>query len=98
MPPRLGPRSRRRSMANLLTLLAAAAEQGAFEHGGGAQVDPVAFGFIGPGLWVSLAMAVLILVALWLGVPKMLTSNLDASIAEIRKQLDEAKTLRAEAE
>jgi F-type H+-transporting ATPase subunit b len=86
-------------MANLLTLLAVATEYGAdaAEHGA-AHADPVAFGFIGPGLWVSLAMTVLILVALWLGVPKMLTSSLDASIAEIRKQLDEAKALRAEAE
>jgi F-type H+-transporting ATPase subunit b len=86
-------------MANLLTLLAVAAEHGAAaaEHGG-AHIEPVAFGFIGPGLWVSLAMTVLILVALWLGVPKMITSGLDSGIAEIRKQLDEAKALRAEAE
>lgn len=86
-------------MANLLTLLAVAAEHaaGAAEHAG-AHAEPVAFGFIGPGLWVSLAMTVLILIALWLGVPKVLTSSLDSSIAEIRKQLDEAKALRSEAE
>jgi F-type H+-transporting ATPase subunit b len=83
-------------MANLLTLLAVAAEH-AVEHGGG-HAEPAAFGLIGPGLWVSLAMTTLILVALWLGVPKMLTSGLDANIAEIKTQLDEAKVLRAEAE
>ena len=83
-------------MADMLTLLAAAATHAA-EHGV-AHVEPKAFGLIGPGLWVSLAMTVLILVALWLGVPKMLTSGLDAGIAEIKKQLEEAKVLRAEAE
>jgi F-type H+-transporting ATPase subunit b len=79
-------------MANPLILLAAAAEH-AGEH-----AEPMAFGFVTPGMWVALSMTVLILVALYLGVPKMLTSGLDASIAEIRKQLDEAKALRAEAE
>ncbi len=59
---------------------------------------PVAFGFIGPGLWVALAMSVLIGVMVWKKVPGMITSGLDSSIAEIRKQLDEAKALRAEAE
>ncbi|MEJ5978410.1 hypothetical protein WG901_17285 [Novosphingobium sp. PS1R-30] len=83
-------------MANLLTLLAVAAEHGA-EHAG-AHAEPAAFGLIGPGLWVALAMTVLILIALFLGVPKMLTSGLDSGIAEIKKQLDEAKVLRAEAE
>ncbi|MFA7601523.1 MAG: hypothetical protein WCY29_00825 [Novosphingobium sp.] len=78
-------------MANLLNLLAAAAE-----HAGGHD-GPSAFG-VGPATWVALSMTVLILVALRMGVPKMVTSGLDASIAEIRKQLDEAKALRAEAE
>lgn len=79
-------------MANLLTLLSAAAEHGA-EH-----AEPMAFGFITPGMWVAGSMTVLILVALFLGVPKMLTGALDTGIAEIKKQLDEAKVLRAEAE
>ncbi|MBS0255701.1 MAG: hypothetical protein JSS36_10970 [Proteobacteria bacterium] len=59
--------------------------------------EPEALGF-GPPIWVALAMTVLIAVALWLKVPGMVTKGLDASIAEIRKQLDEAKALRAEAE
>ncbi len=82
-------------MADLMSLLAAAAEHAA-EHG--AHAEPLALGFA-PASWiVAAAMTVLILVGLWLGVPKILTSGLDASIAEIRKQLDEAKALRAEAE
>src|ERR1700741_1320773 len=73
-------------MADLLSILAEAAEH-AGEH-----AEPLALGL------VAAAMTVLILVALFLGVPKMLTSGLDAGIAEIKKQLDEAKALRAEAE
>ena len=82
-------------MANALFLLAAAAA----EHGAHAAepAEPSALG-LAPGAWVALSMAVLIAVALFLKVPAMLTSGLDASIAEIRKQLDEAKALRAEAE
>lgn len=51
-----------------------------------------------PPMWVALSMAVLIGVALFLKVPKMLTSGLDAGIAEIREQLEEARSLRVEAE
>lgn len=78
-------------MANLLVLAAEAAEHGA------AHAVPEAFG-LGPVTWVALAMTVLILVAIWKKVPAMITGGLDSSIAEIRKQLDEAKALRAEAE
>ena len=82
-------------MADLFPILAAAAEHGehAVEH-----AAPVAFGFVGPAAWVSLAMIVLLAVAVWKKVPAMLTGMLDKSIAEIRHQLDEAKKLRAEAE
>lgn len=79
-------------MANLLVLAAEAAE-----HGAAAHAAPEAFG-LGPVTWVALAMTVLILVAIWKKVPAMITGGLDSSIAEIRKQLDEAKALRAEAE
>ena len=79
-------------MANPLIVLAhAAAEHGA-EH-----AEPIALGLT-PPMWVALSMAFLICVALFLKVPAMLTSGLDKSIAEIRKQLDEAKALRTEAE
>lgn len=79
-------------MANLMILAEAAAEHG------GAHAQPVAFGFINPGMWVALAMTSLILLLVWKKVPGLITSGLDSSIADIRKQLDEAKALRAEAE
>jgi F-type H+-transporting ATPase subunit b len=67
-------------------------------HGGAEhEVEPSALG-LAPGAWVALSMTVLIAVALFLKVPKMLTGMLDSGIADIRKQLDEAKALRAEAE
>lgn len=68
------------------------------EHPGGEHAEPVAFGFIGPGAWVGLSMLVLILIMVYLKVPKMITGMLDSSIAAIKAQLDEAKALRAEAE
>lgn len=76
-----------------LYLLAHAAAEGAAEH----HAEPAAFG-LNPVAWVALSMLVLIAVALYMKVPAMLTSGLDAGIAEIKKQLDEAKQLRAEAE
>ncbi|MEO0462124.1 MAG: hypothetical protein AAF127_03275 [Pseudomonadota bacterium] len=48
--------------------------------------------------WVAFAMAVLIGVMIWKKVPGMLVRGLDAKIEAIREQLDEAKSLRAEAE
>lgn len=68
-------------------------------HGGAENhAPPAAFGIIGPTAWVSLSMLVLIIVMIWKKVPGIITGSLDSSIAEIRKQLDEAKSLRAEAE
>lgn len=77
--------------------LTATVEHPAAAHGG-EHAEPVAFGFIGPGAWVSLAMLAFILILVWKGVPKLITGGLDAKIAAIRAQLDEAKALRAEAE
>ncbi|MEM6475119.1 MAG: hypothetical protein AAF687_03025 [Pseudomonadota bacterium] len=77
-------------MANILTLLASAAE--------GGKSAPAAFGVLEDYVLVSLAMLVLIAVMLWKKVPGMITGGLDSKIAEIKQQLDEAKTLRAEAE
>ena len=85
-------------MANF-SLLAAAAEHGAEAAAHGAEhAEPMAFGFVTPGMWVALAMTVLLLIMVWKKVPSLITSGLDSSIAQIRKQLDEAKALRAEAE
>lgn len=75
-----------------LSLILAAEVAGATEA-----AEPSALGMSSP-MWVALSMAVLILVMLWFKVPGVLTRGLDASIAEIRKHLDEAKALRADAE
>jgi F-type H+-transporting ATPase subunit b len=60
--------------------------------------EPMLLGVAPPVAVVSTAMIVLLLIAIWKGVPKLITSGLDAKIADIRSQLDQAKTLRAEAE
>ena len=75
-------------MPDILTILAAA------EDG---KAVPAAFG-VEDYMWVSAAMLVLIIIAVWKKVPGMITGGLDTKIAEIKQQLDEAKTLRAEAE
>ena len=58
---------------------------------------PSAFG-VDSYQWVSIAMLVLLGVFVWKKVPGMITGGLDAKIAEIKENLDEAKNLRAEAE
>jgi F-type H+-transporting ATPase subunit b len=69
-------------------LLAAAAPEAA---------EPTAWG-MGAGSFVALAMIGVILIMLWMGAPRIVAGILDQRIAGIRKQLDEAKALRAEAE
>ena len=75
----------------MLELLAVAAHEGA-EH-----AEPTAFG-LAPGAYVALAMLVVFAIMLKAGVPKLVAGMLDAKIGEIRRQLDEAAKLRAEAE
>jgi F-type H+-transporting ATPase subunit b len=75
-------------MADILTLLASAAD---------GHSEPTALG-LDSYQWVGLAMLLLIAVMVWKKVPGIITGGLDAKIAEIRKSLDEAKALRAEAE
>ncbi|WP_443971524.1 F0F1 ATP synthase subunit B family protein [Sphingobium sp. CR28] len=58
----------------------------------------LAFMGLGPGQFVSLAMAVFILILLIKKVPSLIGKGLDSKIAQIREQLDEASRLRAEAE
>lgn len=72
----------------MLDLLAATA---------GEHAEASAFG-LGPGAYVALSMIVVIAGMLWVGLPKMIAGVLDSRIEGIRKQLDEAKSLRAEAE
>lgn len=55
-------------------------------------------GVITPPMFVALSMLVVIGIILWAKVPKMIAGMLDARIATIKIQLDEASKLRAEAE
>lgn len=83
-------------MADFLSLAAAAAEHVA-EHGA-EHAEPMAFGFITPGMWVALSMTAFLAIVIWKKVPGAIAGGLDAKIAAIREQLDAAKALRAEAE
>jgi F-type H+-transporting ATPase subunit b len=64
----------------------------AFEHG------EMSFLGINPGGFVALSMIVVILILVWKKVPAVIGKALDKQIVEIRTRLDEAATLRAEAE
>lgn len=59
--------------------------------------EPAAFGISAPG-YVALSMLVVVALILWKKVPAMIGRMLDAKIATIRHDLDEASKLRAEAE
>lgn len=59
--------------------------------------SPSALGFDATG-WVALAMLAVIAIMLWKKVPSVIGGALDKKIAGIRAQLDEAASLRAEAE
>jgi F-type H+-transporting ATPase subunit b len=64
----------------------------------GKHIEPVALG-LAPYQWVAVSMALLLAIAFIYGkVHKKIAGGLDARIADIREQLDEAKKLRAEAE
>lgn len=68
------------------------------DHGAGKHVEPSAFG-LEPYQWVAVSMVIFILIALFVAkAHKAVTGGLDNQIAAIRQQLDEAKSLRAEAE
>jgi len=86
-------------IASLFILAAGAAHEAGVVHEAGAAhgVEPSALG-LGPGAWVALSMAVLLGIALYLKVPRAFAAGLDKGIAEIKRQLDEAKALRTEAE
>lgn len=65
--------------------------------GGEHHVEPSALG-LGPGAWVALAMFIFLAILVVKKVPGAIVGGLDKQIGAIRKQLDEAKVLRAEAE
>ena len=75
----------------MLDLLAAAAHGASEEH-----VEATAFG-IAPGGYVALAMLVVFGIMLYAKVPALVAKMLDAKIAGIREQLDDAARLRSEA-
>lgn len=49
-------------------------------------------------LWVFLALVIFIGILIWAGVPGKMATALDARANRIRKELDEARTLREEAQ
>jgi F-type H+-transporting ATPase subunit b len=67
------------------------------EGHGAPHAEPKALGMDATA-WVALAMIVVIALLLWKKVPAAIARALDTKIAGIRSQLDEAATLRAEAE
>lgn len=68
------------------------------EHGNAVHVEPELLG-LAPYQWVAVAMLVLLLFAFFgAKVHRTIAGGLDARIAAIRGQLDEAKKLRGEAE
>lgn len=60
--------------------------------------DPALFGVLNGTVWVSIAMIVFVAIVIWKGGVRAITGMLDRQIADVRKQLDDAKALRAEAE
>jgi len=60
-------------------------------------VDPTALG-LNATAWVSLAMLIVIVLMIWKKVPGIIGASLDKKIAAIRANLDEAASLRADAE
>lgn len=53
---------------------------------------------MGPDGWVGVAMLIFLALLIWKGVHKIIAGMLDSKIVAIRSQLEDAKTLRAEAE
>jgi F-type H+-transporting ATPase subunit b len=82
-------------MADLMILAAHVAGEAA-EHAG-EHAEAVALG-LGPGGWVALSMIALIAIMIYAGLPRMIAGALDKKIEGIKTMLDEAATLRKEAE
>jgi F-type H+-transporting ATPase subunit b len=68
-------------------------EPGGAEH----HVEATALGLNTTG-WVAIAALIVLVIMLWKKVPALIGRGLDAKIAAIRHELDEAKRLRGEAE
>lgn len=74
------------------------ASEGGLGAPGAHHADPELFGVLNGTVWVSIAMAVFLLILIVKKVPAAIARGLDNQIAGIRTRLDEAKALRAEAE
>jgi F-type H+-transporting ATPase subunit b len=88
-------------MSDLLMLIAAEAAHGAVEaaHAGAEHhAEPAIGGVFNATVIVSISMLLLIGIMLWKKVPALVAGMLDNRIAQIRAQLDEAASLRQEAE
>lgn len=73
-------------------------QAGTEAHGAApAHADPTAFG-MDATQWVALAMIAVIAILIWKKVPAAIGGALDKKIASIRGQLEEAASLRSEAE
>lgn len=72
--------------------------EGLVQHAAGGEHAEMAALGLNPAAWVSLAMLAFILILVWKKVPGLIGKALDSRIAEIKKQLEEASKLRAEAE
>jgi len=67
-------------------------------HGGAEHAEPTLLGLGAEG-WVYVGLTIFFLIAIFVAkAPKKITDALDARIAETRRNLDEAKAIRAEAE
>jgi F-type H+-transporting ATPase subunit b len=68
------------------------------QHAGGHEAAEPTINGIGAGAIVAASMLVFLLILVWKKVPGTVTKSLDNQIAAIRRELDDAKALRAEAE
>lgn len=68
------------------------------QHAGGHEAAEPTIHGIGAGAIVAAAMFAFLLILVWKKVPGAITKGLDNQIAAIRRELDDAKALRAEAE
>lgn len=80
-------------MAETVTHASTEASGGYAHH-----AEPTFLGLDAEG-WVYTGIAIFLLLAIFVGkAPKRIAEALDAKIADVRRQLDEAKSIRAEAE
>jgi F-type H+-transporting ATPase subunit b len=87
-------------MLELLAHVAQTGAEAAHEAGAEHHVEATALGIslLTPGFFVALSMLCVFAILLWKRVPALIAKALDERIAGIKTQLDEAASLRAEAQ